>query len=369
MQRMKLTIFIALILCQSMCLQRVQAHPISFSDTSILNEGSADRAFKKILDDKKIPADEKVKFITAYTSKGFRDLFTKLHYNPDMPYQSQMHPDAEVYMQTYVLRHTKELLLLRNNGKIYFDLIETVFRQYGLPPELKYLAVIESGLQTSATSWVGAAGPWQFMPATARQYGLVVTQNQDDRRDYMKSTHAAAKLLLDLYGTYKNWLLVLAAYNGGGGRVNTAIRKSGSNDFWKLQHFLPLESKNHVKKFIATHYVMESGDPLQLIPNTQKELLTHSQLPLDTVFLKGRFQLGMIAEELGIPLKELEAINPMFAEKLMKEGSALLYLPKGLMNTFQEKKSLMLQRSVDQLLTDPLVPKKEGKKRDKNYTF
>ncbi|MBK8494331.1 MAG: lytic transglycosylase domain-containing protein [Chitinophagaceae bacterium] len=86
--------------------------------------------------------------------------------------------------------------------------------QYGLPRELKYLAVIESNLSTKATSWVGAGGPWQFMPYTARDYGLVVNNVLDERRDYYKSTHAAARYLLTLYGQMKDWLLVIAAYNG-----------------------------------------------------------------------------------------------------------------------------------------------------------
>src|SRR5690606_4422797 len=101
------------------------------------------------------------------------------------------------------------------------------------------------------TSWAGASGPWQFMPSTARDFGLVVKPGQDDRRDYIKSTHAAAQYLLQLYRKMHDWLLVIAAYNGGPGRVYEAIKKSGSRNFWELQHYLPEESRNHVKKFIA----------------------------------------------------------------------------------------------------------------------
>src|SRR4029079_14064440 len=128
-----------------------------------------------------------------------------------------------------------------------------------LPKELKYLAVIESDLKSNALSHAGARGPWQFMSYTAKDYGLQVNKFIDDRTDYYKSTNAAAKYLLSLYKDLKDWLLVIAAYNGGPGRVYSAIKKSGSRNFWNMQYFLPEESRNHVKKFIATHYIMETG--------------------------------------------------------------------------------------------------------------
>ena len=151
-------------------------------------------------------------------------------------------------------------------GQPYFNLIETVLLQYGLPRELKYIAVIESNLSTGATSQVGAGGPWQFMPYTARDYGLVVNGYLDERRDYYKSTHAAARYLLVLYRQMHDWLLVMAAYNGGPGRVYNAMKKSGSKNFWDLQYYLPAESRTYVKRFIATHYIMEGsgGIPLPL---------------------------------------------------------------------------------------------------------
>src|SRR5690606_30506303 len=118
---------------------------------------------------------------------------------------------------------------------------------------------IESNLKSNALSSAGARGPWQFMDYTAREYGLQVNRMIDDRIDYGKSTHAASKYLLSLYKDLKDWLLVIAAYNGGPGRVYSAIKRSGSRNFWDLQYYLPEESRNHVKKFIATHYIMEAA--------------------------------------------------------------------------------------------------------------
>jgi membrane-bound lytic murein transglycosylase D len=136
-------------------------------------------------------------------------------------------------------------------------MIDSVFTRYHLPVELKYLAVVESELKSNAVSHVGAVGPWQLMTSTARDLSLKVKGKYDERTSYFKSTVAAAKYLRDLYNQFGDWLLVIAAYNSGPGRVLSAIKISGSHNFWVLQNFLPAETKGHVKRFIATHYYFE----------------------------------------------------------------------------------------------------------------
>lgn len=156
------------------------------------------------------------------------------------------------------LKNSRECLVgVRKRSIIPFTIIDSALRQYHLPVELKYLAVIESELKPSATSHVGARGPWQLMPGTAHVLGLKVTRQNDERTNYYKSSIAAAKYLRDLYAEFNDWLLVLAAYNGGPKPVLNAIRMSGSKNFWVLQNYLPAESRDHVKKFIATHYYFE----------------------------------------------------------------------------------------------------------------
>ncbi|NJO25052.1 MAG: lytic transglycosylase domain-containing protein [Bacteroidia bacterium] len=176
-----------------------------------------------------------------------------------MAYKAQINPSAIGFVQDYMNAHGKHLTKMKGWGQPYFNLIDGILMQYGLPRELKYIAVIESNLSVGATSYKGAGGPWQFMPYTAREYGLVVNGYYDERRDYTKSTHAAARYLLALYRQLKDWLLVMAAYNGGPGRVYSAIKKSGSRNFWDLQYYLPAESRTYVKRFIATHYIMEGS--------------------------------------------------------------------------------------------------------------
>jgi membrane-bound lytic murein transglycosylase D len=286
-----------------------------------------------------------------------------------LPYSSQVNPNAENYMQDYLRTHTNGLEKMKNWGMPYFNLIDNIFMQYGLPKELKYLAVIESNLQTNATSWVGAGGPWQFMPYTAREYGLVVNGSFDERRDYQKSTHAAARYLLSLYKDLKDWLLVIAAYNGGPGRVYSAMRKSGSKDFWSLQYHLPQESRNHVKKFIATHYIMEgngdftSGGPSELTRSAYKgasgnfynntSVLTEAEKDItEKQTISGKFNSIVIAKNLALDISQFNRYNPGFDSKLGMHGQYDLQLPSDKMQLFLSTKYQILNECVQLLLSD-----------------
>jgi membrane-bound lytic murein transglycosylase D len=170
----------------------------------------------------------------------------------------QLNANAVKFVQDHMKKNSISLDKIREkNGAKYFTLIDNIFTQHGLPVELKYLAVIESQLNTHAKSRVGARGMWQFMPSTARLVGLKVKGKYDERLYAFKSTVAAAKYLKYLHRLFDDWLLTIAAYNAGPGYVYAAIKKSGSRNFWALQQFLPLETRNHVKKFISTHYYYE----------------------------------------------------------------------------------------------------------------
>jgi len=163
--------------------------------------------------------------------EGFKNLFVE---NGATTMAVKLNPMAVSFVQDYMADHAARLTKMKSWGKPYFDMMDGVLAQYGLPAELKYLAVIESQLKPYAVSWAGAVGPWQFMPGTARLLGLRVTKREDERTNFTKSTRAAAKYLADLYSQYDDWLLVIAAYNGGPGAVDKAIRRSGSRNFWEL---------------------------------------------------------------------------------------------------------------------------------------
>lgn len=334
-----------------------------------INEG--DKIIADVIITKKAPKKDKVQYFSQLTKYGFKNLFNKYRYNSSLPYSSQVNPNAEVYMQDYLRSHSSSLLKMKSWGMPYFNLIDNIFMQYGLPKELKYLAVIESNLSTAATSWVGAGGPWQFMPYTARDYGLVVNGAFDERRDYHKSTHAAARYLLALYKDMHDWLLVIAAYNGGPGRVYSAMKKSGSKDFWALQYYLPQESRNHVKKFIATHYIMEGNseftgggvDQQSFATGTSAEggsniytntstLTEAEKLSTQTETISGKFNSVVIAKNLSLDISQFNKYNPDFDNRLGMNGQFDMILPTEKMQLFLANKYQILNECVQLLLSD-----------------
>jgi membrane-bound lytic murein transglycosylase D len=177
----------------------------------------------------------------------------------------QLNAAATKYVKQFLKKNIEDLQAAEKRSGPYFSIIEPIFKKYDLPLELKYLAVVESQLKSSAVSHAGAKGPWQLMSTTARELGLKITRKYDERTHYYKSTMAAAKHLSSLYNEFGDWLLVIAAYNSGSGTVYNAIKKSGSRNFWKLQGFLPAETRGHVKRYIGTHcYFQEENSLTQL---------------------------------------------------------------------------------------------------------
>jgi peptidoglycan lytic transglycosylase D len=193
----------------------------------------------------------------------------------------QLNKKVKDYVEDYVSLYSHTLKTIKEKKGPYFTFIDSVFTKYGLPVELKYVAVIESQLMTKQVSKAGAVGAWQFMPVTARTFSLKVTPGHDERINFYKSTVAAAKYFKYLHKMFDDWLLVIAAYNGGPGVVYKAIKKSGSRNFWKLQDYLPAESRIHVKKFISTHYYYEGTGSITTL--TKDEATKYTTLMMDFV--------------------------------------------------------------------------------------
>ena len=162
------------------------------------------------------------------------------------------------FAKDYVKKNSWGLVQLKKKNKTSLNIINSVFIKNNIPSELKYMAVVESNLNTvMVCNSTGATGIWQLMPFTADELGLNVTEENDERLHIQKSSVAVAKYLKQLYEEFGDWLLVVAAYNSGPGKVGRAIELSGSHDFWKLQSFLPLETRNHVKRYISVLYFFE----------------------------------------------------------------------------------------------------------------
>lgn len=293
--------------------------------------------------------------------QSFKDLFEKnnIQYASFKGINTEhLNPKAVSFVQDYIDRHADNLKDLQTWARPYFDMMDDILTQNRIPKELKYLAVIESNLKASAISWAGAVGPWQFMPETAKRLGLQITRSTDERRDYLKSTQAASKYLNYLYNIYQDWLLVIAAYNCGPGRVNSAIQKSGSNNFWDLQYYLPTESRNHVKKFIATHYIMEGQGGVTTVTHEQamammtpaaiKDSDTPDGLKVQTI--SGRYNSKAIAKYLEMTLAEFNKLNPNLDKVLATNNTYQLKLPVNKIGLFLNKRNEMLNESIQMII-------------------
>ncbi|MGC4038166.1 MAG: lytic transglycosylase domain-containing protein [Chitinophagaceae bacterium] len=314
---------------------------------------------------------EKVQFVSD-PKQGFKDLFESADKSNKLN-TAQLNPRAISFVQDYMDKNGKNLQKMKTWGRPYFDMMDKILELHGVPGEMKYLAVIESYLKSSAVSWVGAVGPWQFMPATGRGNGLRVDRFVDERTDYYKSTHAAAHYLTTLFNLYRDWLLVIAAYNGGPGNVDAAIRKSGSHDFWVLQNYLPAESRNHVKKFIATHYIMEGeggettltkdeAASLRLTAARNQSLAltatTDSLNNLKTQLITGRFNSTVIAQFTQTDIADFNKLNPDFDNQIIDAGSYNLQLPIQKMDLFDANRVKILYESMQVMLKALNEPKK-----------
>jgi membrane-bound lytic murein transglycosylase D len=196
-------------------------------------------------------------------------------------------------------------------AELYFDLFEEKLAEYDLPIELKYLAVIESGLRPQIKSRAGALGLWQFMYRTGRYYGLTENSYIDERMDPAKATDAACRFLKKLFDIYGDWNLALAAYNAGPGNVNKAIRRSGNKlTYWEIRPYLPKETQGYVPNFIAATYLLTYHAEHNIIPAEAN--IKFAQL--DTMCLKKGVHMETIADLITIDLEDVQALNPIYKQ-------------------------------------------------------
>ncbi len=217
------------------------------------------------------------------------------------------------YINVYTRKRREQVRIMLGLSDYYFPVFEEIFDFYGIPYEMKYLAIIESALNPRAVSRASAVGTWQFMYSTGKQYGLTINSLVDERRDPVAATHAAAKFLNDLYRIYHDWTLALAAYNCGPGNVNKAIRRSGGKrDFWEIYYYLPRETRGYVPAFIAATYAMNYHAD-HLITKAPLQLPRHT----DTIMVHEPVHLKQIAGVLGIPIAQLRDMNPQYRQEIV----------------------------------------------------
>ena len=281
----------------------------------------------------------------TFTTEEYQERLRRLPVVMEMPYNSVVQKFIDQYSGR--LRRTVSYAL--GAGNFYIPIFEEALDYYGLPLELKYLPVIESALEPKAKSPAGAVGLWQFMLATGKRYDLKVNSLIDERQDPYKSSWAAARYLRDLYKIYRDWSLVIAAYNCGPGNVNKAIhRANGVRDYWTIYPYLPSETRGYVPAFIAANYIMNYYCEHNICPMKTKLPVT-----TDTVTITRDLHMQQVAELCNIEVEAIKALNPQYRTQLIpgSSGPMTLCLPTETLNAFIDLKDSVYNYRADELMT------------------
>lgn len=261
-----------------------------------------------------------------------------LHYSSNVPDEEMMRrlkslnpyitlPFNETvrdYMVKYAEKMPDAMSRMMGRCSYYMPIIETALSKYGLPQELKYMAIIESGLNPTATSRAGARGIWQFMYVTAKAYGLKINSFVDERLDVEKSVDAAARYLKDSYRIFGDWNLAISAYNCGAGNVLKAIRRAGSNAFWDIYPYLPRETRGYVPALVGVMYAMNYAREYGLEPKDMG-----FPAVTDTFEIRRNLHFRQIYEVVGIPQETLKELNPQYIHDVIpgQSGPQVLKIP------------------------------------------
>lgn len=264
----------------------------------------------------------------------------------ELPYN----PIAKRYIQRCIRFSPRHTARIMREAEYYFPIFEEALGRHGLPYELKLVPVIESALRPMARSRAGAAGLWQFMPVTAKRYGLEVNSLVDERLDVYKSTEAACAFLQALYDIFGDWNLAIAAYNCGPGNVRKAIQYAGGKrDFWSIYPYLPHETRIYVPLFIAANYVFGYAGEHGICPDT----IRTDRMLTDTIVINRRMHLKQVADVLDIPIDDLRYLNPQYTRDILPGNKDYrLCLPVDHTVTFITQQDSILAYNAKELIHD-----------------
>ncbi|MEQ8359980.1 MAG: LysM peptidoglycan-binding domain-containing protein [Cytophagales bacterium] len=247
------------------------------------------------------------------------------------------------FIDYFIRRDRAYTQAVMNAQELYFPIFEEALERHGLPDELKYLAIVESGLNPKAVSPAYAVGLWQFMNSTGRSYGLKADILIDDRMDPFLATEAACKYLKFLHGMFNDWPLALAAYNCGPGNVRRAIRRSGyKKDFWEVYRYLPRETRSYVPQFIAITYVFNYAEEHMLFPDNSQYFPEYKEIVVNQ-----NLSLNALAAELGLCIDDLRKLNPQLKKDVvpMHRKEYSFRIPAIAYEKFESNSELILKNS------------------------
>jgi membrane-bound lytic murein transglycosylase D len=254
------------------------------------------------------------------------------------------------YIILYSERMPSKMGRVLGLSSYYFPIFEDILLRYGLPQELKYMAIIESMLNPVATSRAGARGIWQFMYQTGVGYGLEINSFVDERLDVEKAVEAAARYLRDAYRTFGDWALAISSYNCGAGNVSKAIRRAdGRRDFWSIYPYLPKETRGYVPAFVGAMYAMTYYREYGIVPQQMG-----MPVQTDTFMIRRNLHFDQIEAVVGVPKADLQNLNPQYVNDIIPGNNHpyVLKLPYTWTNTFlgADRDSLYAYKA-DSLLT------------------
>ncbi|MCB0819959.1 MAG: LysM peptidoglycan-binding domain-containing protein [Bacteroidetes bacterium] len=271
------------------------------------------------------------------------------------PFKLVYNKEVQAYISMYAERKREQVARMIGLSELYFPLFEEALARHKMPLELKYLAIVESALNPAARSRVGAQGLWQFMYSTAKLFKLNISSYVDERCDPRKSTEAACIYMKYLYSIYKDWSLVLAAYNSGPGNVNKAIRRSGGKtDYWQLRSYLPKETAGYVPAFIAAVYVMNHTREHNLYPIMPKAIFSE----IDTVHINKKVTFKQLSQVLDMPEEDIAFLNPAYLHDMIPatDDHYVLTLPKEKVATFiNNEETIYTYKSPQESRMDSLL--------------
>jgi membrane-bound lytic murein transglycosylase D len=253
--------------------------------------------------------------------------------NRTSPVELVYNAEVRRYIDLYTGPRREEMARIIGLSELYFPIFDEILDRNGLPLELKYLTIIESGLNPLATSKSGAVGLWQFLLNTGRLFDLEITSLVDERCDPYKSTEAASRYLAYLYTTFHDWPLVLSSYNGGPGEVRKAIERChGETDYWKLRPYLSDQAKNYVPAFVAAFYMMNFYKEHGIIPVKPDFDYFHT----DTLHIRYAVSFSQVSSEIGMDIQQIRMLNPVYKRDYIPARTtySLLVLPADKTNQY-----------------------------------